>query len=128
MQVNPATFLDPQGLSARGAFRNQYLSMMISAHEYQELLEAQSRLFETLVSTDTSQRSYREWSYSLAIGNDRSYPHEIHPRSEYAESHNPATRSEVVAISELSEDAQSPHRHTTRSSSTDSQYRDSNAG
>jgi hypothetical protein len=72
MQVNPATFLDPQGLSARGAFRNQYLSMMISAQEYQELLEAQSRLFETLVSTDTSQRSYREWSYSLAIGNDRS--------------------------------------------------------
>lgn len=91
MDVNPATFLDPQDLSASGAFRNQYLSMMISAQEYQELLEALRR-FETLVTRDINQGPCREWSYSWAIGNEGSSLHEIDSRSEHAQSHDPTTR------------------------------------
>lgn len=92
--------------------------MIRSAQEYLEL-EAQLRRFE--ITGDRNQRLYHEWSYLLAIGNEGSSPHEIGSRSEYAQSHNPTTRSEVVSGLEPSEEARSQHR-ITGSWSEDSQH------
>jgi hypothetical protein len=100
-QLNPASFVDHQDLSADGAFRNQYLSLLGSPQECQYLRER----LRQIITAGKIQQPYLEWSYSLAMSNDGPFSHEIDSCSDYT---------------------QSQYR-TSRSLSADSQYQDPTA-
>lgn len=101
-KIQPETYLDPHNSTADGWFRNQYLSLIRSLHEEEELLAQVNRL-----------TTCHEWSYSLASGNDRSCTietdchvednHELDQNQHSDLHHNSTTVSRELGHAKLSE-------------------------
>lgn len=80
-QQNPINFVNSSDLSADGAFRNQYLAMMIFPQEYQCLI-ADLRRFQI---------PQNEWSYSSATDDGETTVYEIDSYSYHTQSqHRPS--------------------------------------
>lgn len=82
----PADFINYQDLSSEGVFRNQYLSMVRSPQECEELRKE----LQHFIPTEKSQQPYPEWSFPSSKEKERRALHEM---DAYSPSHHRVSRA-----------------------------------